>query len=629
MPAQRTLAPLALLLTAGWSAGAAAAPTEPGDLTNPLEQAVECQGCHLFPNLPDRAAEPPYAPWAWAGSIMGNAARDPVFWAGVAIAHQDEPGSTVECVRCHSPRAFLEGRGGAIAMDELNPEDLASVECDLCHRMIDDGITEAGDAHYVIDDMADMASGQVPKRGPWDYQGGDTPAHPWQPDEYLGTSRFCGTCHDVTIPRDRVDMSGAPVGALFNEQRTYSEWLGSDFAEPGSGFRSCQDCHMAAVADVAGCGTFSGQISHPEGGRRHDLAGSNAFMLGIMKDLYGSAGTDEVPDGFYDNAIARTLETASAAASFEIDAPDQIDASQAWSLGVRVINETGHKLPSGYSEGRIAWVEVVARYQDQVIWSSGRWEDGTGFEMDSQLRTYEGVAEDADDGTRLHLVRNNRWVSDTRIPPRGLQPDLETDPVGDRYVVQADGTWPHFDDVDYAFDPTTIEDGTPDDDADDELELTVRLLYLINTPEYVAFLEAENLTNGAGSHVATLFEERGGSTPTVLGETSVVIPLSGLGGDAETGGTGSSSGDAGTATDDDSTSTGDGDPTASTTASGSGTGDAGSGSSTGSDSAGENGGDPDGCSCRAGSTSGAPTLGWLLLGALGAGYRRRRWTPAR
>ena len=33
----------------------------------------------------------------------------------------------------------------------------------------------------------------------------------------------------------------------------------------------------------------------------------------------------------------------------------------------------------------------------------------------------------------------------------GMQPNLETDPVGDRYALQMDGTWEHFDLVDYAW----------------------------------------------------------------------------------------------------------------------------------------------------------------------------------
>src|SRR5690606_37985198 len=135
---------------------------------------------------------------------------------------QDMPGETTSCIRCHSPRAFLAGRGDATEIDALTPDDLAGVDCDLCHRIIDDGVTPPGDAHYTIDDMIGDA-GDVPKQGPWSYTGGDNPMHSWVVGDLLGRSEHCGTCHDVTTERDRLDDQGQPIGAKFNEQRTYSE----------------------------------------------------------------------------------------------------------------------------------------------------------------------------------------------------------------------------------------------------------------------------------------------------------------------------------------------------------------------------------------------------------------------
>ena len=129
-------------------------PTQPHELDNPLVWANQCEYCHSYNNDPAVGSEPYYAPWfTWRGSMMANAARDPVFWAAVALASQDaaEPSETEACIRCHAPRAFLEGRGDAIAQDELYLEDLAGVECELCHRMVDDGAL--GNGQYAIDDV--------------------------------------------------------------------------------------------------------------------------------------------------------------------------------------------------------------------------------------------------------------------------------------------------------------------------------------------------------------------------------------------------------------------------------------------------------------------------------------------
>ena len=83
-----------------------AAPNEPGSLQQPLSPTEACSTCHEF-YTPDNLANDGGSvdPWAWRGSMMGNSARDPVFWAGVALASQDHPDETIDCVRCHAPRA--------------------------------------------------------------------------------------------------------------------------------------------------------------------------------------------------------------------------------------------------------------------------------------------------------------------------------------------------------------------------------------------------------------------------------------------------------------------------------------------------------------------------------------------
>lgn len=190
-------------------------PTEPGTLVNQLDESVSCQLCHTHDNATGHEAEPLYAAfYGWQGSLMANAARDPVFWAGVALASQDHPGETVDCVRCHSPRAFLEGRGDATAIDQLLPPDLEGVGCEACHRMTNEGAL--GNAQYAIDDTPGIG-GLVPRRGPWTYEGvggmgTGNPPHDWLVDPFTGSSELCGTCHDVSTARERLDDAGQPMG---------------------------------------------------------------------------------------------------------------------------------------------------------------------------------------------------------------------------------------------------------------------------------------------------------------------------------------------------------------------------------------------------------------------------------
>ncbi len=606
-----------LTAVAGLAAGlvgtrAVAAPTLPGELNTPFADSEDCAECHSFANSPETKEQPLVSPIAWQGTLMANAARDPVFWAGVAIASQDqqEPDETVICVRCHSPQAFVGGRGGSISIDDLDPVDRDGIGCDFCHRMIDDGETAAGNAQYVIDDVPAI-DGKIPKRGPWGYKMGEQPLHSWLVDEQLGASRTCGTCHDVTTPRERVDARGEPMGALFNEQRTYSEWLGSAYGPGGDEPKSCQDCHMPAVADVAGCGKNASEgVLHASGGRRHDLAGGNRFMIDVLRQLYGDAGTAEVKDVFFTIAADNIDATLATAASLEVSAPEAVDLAVGIAdLEVTITNKTGHKLPTGYSEGRVMWIEVTARYGDELVYSSGRWLDGEGPEDDPQVRRYEAIAVNYADKQTFHLLRNDHWLVDSRIPPRGLGVDPETDPIGDRYSLDEQGKWPHSDTVNYLFPPAMVMDQTPRDPSDDLLELRVRLLYLVNSPEYLEFLADANITNSAGALAFDVFAELGGVQPSVLAEQVISLPLSGLGGAmAETTSSGSSS----------AGSSGSSDSSGSSGSSGSGATSASAGGSAGEDS-----GEQGGCGCSSGG-EGAPLNSLLGFGlGLGLLFRRR------
>lgn len=258
------------------------------------------------------------------------------------------------------------------------------------------------------------------------------------------------------------------------------------------------------------------------------------------------------------------------------------------------------------------WLEVTGRYGEEVVYASGRWIDGQGLEGDPQQRTYEGVAVEHATDTRFHLLRNNRWVVDSRIPPKGLSKNVETDPVGDRYALLPDQTWPNFDVATYAFPAADVVDATPEDASDDVMDLSVRLLYWINTPEYLEFLADENVTNEAGQTAVDLFAGLGEIEPVVVASWSQTAPLTGLmspapesSGGSEGGSSSSSSGSSGSVPTTGGVPDSSGDESRDTTSVDGGL---------------EAGGGSGGCGCRSQGGAG----GWLALGVLGALGRRRR-----
>ena len=78
--------------------------TQPAGLVVDIVGASNCFFCHAEYDLD---AEP-YRPWA--ASMMGQSARDPMFWACLTVANQDADEVGSFCIRCHVPNAFLEGR---------------------------------------------------------------------------------------------------------------------------------------------------------------------------------------------------------------------------------------------------------------------------------------------------------------------------------------------------------------------------------------------------------------------------------------------------------------------------------------------------------------------------------------
>jgi hypothetical protein len=118
-----------------------------------IEGPDQCLNCHADY---DPNAEPG---GNWKGSMMAQAARDPLFWASFVVAMQDSiwalgnPDAGDLCMRCHFPEGWIEGRSdNPVNASLMVNTDYDGVHCDFCHRMYDpffkttyDGIRESND----------------------------------------------------------------------------------------------------------------------------------------------------------------------------------------------------------------------------------------------------------------------------------------------------------------------------------------------------------------------------------------------------------------------------------------------------------------------------------------------------
>lgn len=540
--------------------------TQPSEDLDVLGSAA-CQGCHgQFDDAGD--AEP----WdGWVATMMAQAARDPVTRAAAAIANADAGQAVETCIRCHAPIGWLAGRSSGADFDTLETGDLDGVTCHLCHRLTDPiarADSPAADAaiHAALDlagvrptgtcrgapqtacssDAACGASGPCDvgagqgrfvvdpedrRRGPYEI--------PFVPHQVLYSplhrrAAVCAPCHDVSTPTYTRQLDDTyvlnPLGEehptqnphdMFPEQRTYSEWKASAFAAGGVVFAdgrfggrrtatlpntvpvsTCQDCHMPTV-NAAGCAGGSERADLAQ----HVFAGANTWVLGAILDQYGPASglTAERVAA----AEARTAEMLAKAADLELTQSGD-------TLVVRVVNQTGHKLPTGYPEGRRMWLDVRFFAGEALVAADGAYDESTGtldvegttklWEAVHTIDTAVGLAAGLPAGTAFHLALNNVIAFDNRIPPRGFTNAafhaIGAAPVGQSY---ADGQ--HWDDTSYA-----IPDGAT--------RVEVRLRFQTTTREYAEFLR-DGTPDEAGPTVHALWEEHGRSAPALLARADV------------------------------------------------------------------------------------------------------------
>ena len=160
---------------------------------------------------------------------------------------------------------------------------------------------------------------------------------------------------------------------------------------------------------------------------------------------------------------------------------------------VRVINHAGHKLPTGYPEGRQMWLNVRAfDAAGTLLYESGAYDPAAGqLQRDAEAKVYEikqGITPEfaallnKPAGASFHFVLNNTVVKDNRIPPQGYRRVLfdrqGLRPVGANY---ADGQ--HWDDTVYDLPPETER-------------VAATLYYQTASREYVDFLRSRGGVDG-------------------------------------------------------------------------------------------------------------------------------------
>ena len=524
----------------------------------PIFKSEWCAICHAHFDKFDPPLNVEGEPFRnWAGSMMAQASRDPIFYAALTVANQDSLFGGDLCLRCHSPSAWLGGRSvptDGSAFDQ--PVDFEGVTCHFCHRLVnpqfvpgespkeDLPILEAlqiegllpdqpGTARYVIDPV-DVRRGpfdpdQLPYNPHPPLPGGDPP--PIIESPFHTQSDLCATCHDVSNPiftraKDGSyvpNMLDAPHPTMnkydmFPIERTYSEWQQSQFANGGvvipdgrfggnlpddTPLESCQDCHMPDQQSH-GCRLVKQGFNEYPNMPQHAFNGGNTWVLLAVRNLFSDSETG-LTDEIVDAALTRVANMLHGASDLQLTV--QGDA-----LNVRIINFTGHKLPTGYAEGRRMWINVKFFDEaDQLIQEHGAYDFQTAILNTDDTKVYQarfGLDETMAALTGLpvgeshHFALSNVVLLDNRIPPIGFTNAafelVQAEPVGYTYADDQ-----HWDDTQFPLPKGAAQ-------------AVVTLYYQTTSKEYIEFLLNENTTDDRGQIAFDQWVLHGKSAPAEM-----------------------------------------------------------------------------------------------------------------
>jgi hypothetical protein len=385
---------------------------------------------------------------------------------------------------------------------------------------------------------------------------------------YHKSKYFCATCHDVSNPvlanlgrsgltdqSEGKDLITEQYSAAryFHVERTFSEFMLSAYGRTGAAtnpeFRAqgapdiayvnkCQDCHMR---DVAGAGTNKrdavyrpdGSKEHPNSGQPlHDLTGGNTWISLILASLD--------PNGpVYDARNVQILDKGPGVLTLDLNAGESPKVNGAalkagsdralqqlalagtildlnynpdtGATSFKVQNNTGHKLISGFPEGRRMFVNIKGYTNGQLAFEVNPYDYTFGTlkglptapagypslgpnEYYNDHLVYEVQVSSSITGEdkTFHFVLADKRYKDNRIPPKGFA-------LADSYERLSEPVWngasapTYFSAAEYAggYDQVSLNLPAAAD------SLVVTLYYQGTSREYIEFLRDQ--INGSGT----------------------------------------------------------------------------------------------------------------------------------
>jgi hypothetical protein len=388
---------------------------------------------------------------------------------------------------------------------------------------------------------------------------------------YHKSKYFCATCHDVSNPvlanlgaeaGQPLPTEENPAFSYYHVERTFSEFMLSDYGQQGGAagigpfapqlfttslpnnyIARCQDCHMR---DGVGRGSNKNDspirptesVEHPNSGQPiHDLTGGNTWVPYVLASTAtGSPNYDPVNASLLNQGAAvLTLDLNQGLGLDPVALLDAADRARQQlelaatiqnvtynaangQLSFRIQNQTGHKLISGYPEGRRIFINVRAYAGGELIYEVNpydttagtlknlnyNYQPGYGLPLPQPLAAHETYRDElvyemktssldlTGETTTFHFVLATDRYKDNRIPPQGFRIHEAAGRMAQPRWQGADA-YGYFTAAEYAggYDDVSLAITAGADYVE------IKLFYQITSREYIEFLRDE--INGTGN----------------------------------------------------------------------------------------------------------------------------------
>ncbi|MBU3947657.1 MAG: cytochrome c family protein [Proteobacteria bacterium] len=337
----------------------------------------------------------------WQNSMHHLSHNDPLY-VGVSrymlsgLTDSDEIAESESCVKCHTPVGNITGYPEKTSDDRNKVAEIATkgIQCDYCHsatgadKMFNNGLI-VSPGHGEDDPGI--------KRGP--FKDSNSDYHQSAFSEFHTDAKICGTCHNV---------SHVSFGTKL--ETTYDEWKNGPYNNTTDEKQkiTCQGCHMHQRPGIPAT------ASTPRPLNKGRAADDGPIRDHIFTHYFTGANTD-IPANFKtdekrDMAIERLTHSADLAL-------DTLKIKEG-KLGIIVTNSgAGHYLPTGLTDVRQMWLEIVIKDEKKnIVFSSGKL-DKDGYITQGTI-IYNTVFGDGKGHPVLNISKAREILKDKRIPPK-------------------------------------------------------------------------------------------------------------------------------------------------------------------------------------------------------------------